>query len=647
MQAHMTADTLQSWVLATASALSSVGIRTTAVDIEYDGSTPRRIVGNEPTAMPWTLHFRDGRIVFYSDPLPAFDVVRWLQSGLDLWFDQRQLRHDAMVVDELTRDIGQAESLRQLVALVCGRIKILCGFRQVVYLHATDQKHFSCIGHWKHDGRLSVRLESDDAENLCTRVSAQLDRPCDVVQRVRTPSDATFGLIVCMGKWTEPVLDTDRRAVERIAGLVAPFIATLAKLEVERELKESLIPPLFPELIGSGPAMAAVAAQIRQLLDSGKATTVLIQGETGSGKEMIARTIHRQGTRRDRPFIAVNCGAIPSTLLESELFGHERGAFTDAKTMKRGKFELAHGGTLFLDEVGDLPMDAQVKLLRAIEERRIERLGATAPIEIDVHLIAATHVDLAARIREGRFREDLFYRLHVYPILMRPLRERPEDIPALVEHFFKISGRSMPLSDLVTTEALAELKSYSWPGNVRELRNWVERMDILGKFPIEHTALTTEDHRTDAPTSDIISEIARLRRELDALSQRVDGGSGFFSKEESDFLEALRQCHFRLDDAAARLSYSPFRIRDKLKGLCFKTLDAVAFDIDECSVLLAGSSFLQSKVKSRVLRYVENLMTLADRRQHDSYRVYLNKIPLEYRDFVPRVLDGMSDHTKN
>lgn len=641
MQAHVTVDSLHPWLSATVGALSSLGIRATAVDVEYDGTEPRRMIGNEPGPIRWTLRLPDGHIVFYGDTTPTNETVQWLQSILDTWLEQRRLSYDAIVVDELTRDIGKADSLRQLAALMTGRIKILCGFRQVFYLHSSDRKHFSCIGHWKFDGRMAVRLDSIDTTHLHDTVSAQLPLECDVVQAVRTPMGHPLGLLICIGKWKGAISESDRLAVERVAGLAAPLISTFATLELERELKESLVPPAFPELIGRSKAMTGVAAQIAQLLDSGKATTVLIQGETGTGKEMIARAIHRQGPRRQKPLVAVNCGAIPPQLLESELFGHERGAFTDARTMKRGKFELAHGGTLFLDEVGDLPLEAQVKLLRAIEERQIERLGATTPIEIDVHLIAATHVDLPTRIREGHFREDLFYRLNVYPIVMAPLRERPDDVPALVEHFFKLSGRSLPLTELITADVMASLKSYAWPGNVRELRNWVERMDILGKFPIDQAGLTPEVRHARVSDPDITSEINRLRRELDALSDRVDGDSPLFSKEETRFLEALRQCHFRLDDAAIQLSYSSFRIRDKLKGLCFKTLDAVAFDIDECSDLLAGSRFLQPKVKSRVTRYVENLLTLADRRDHESYRVYINKIPLEYRDFVPRILDGL------
>jgi formate hydrogenlyase transcriptional activator len=207
---------------------------------------------------------------------------------------------------------------------------------------------------------------------------------------------------------------------------------------------------------------------------------VLIRGETGTGKELIARALHELSPRKDRTFIKLNCAAIPSGLLESELFGHEKGAFTGAVGQKIGRFEVAHKGTLFLDEVGDIPLELQPKLLRVLQEQEFERLGGTKTITVDVRLVAATHRDLAKMVAEGRFREDLYYRLNVFPVTMPPLRERADDIPRLVAHFTQRFARRMGRQiESIPTEVMDALVGYSWPGNVRELQNIIERAVIL------------------------------------------------------------------------------------------------------------------------------------------------------------------------
>ncbi|MCU1278537.1 MAG: Formate hydrogenlyase transcriptional activator [bacterium] len=209
-------------------------------------------------------------------------------------------------------------------------------------------------------------------------------------------------------------------------------------------------------------------------------STVLITGETGTGKELVARAIHRQSPRRDQPFVSVNCAAIPRELIASELFGHEQGAFTGATRRRLGRFEVAQGGTLFLDEVGDLPMEIQVALLRVLQEREFERVGGTATIRVDVRLIAATNRDLQAAIAAGSFRNDLFYRLNVFPIAVPPLRERAEDIPHLVEYFIHRYARQAGKTiRRVSKRTIDRLRSYPWPGNVRELQNVIERSVIL------------------------------------------------------------------------------------------------------------------------------------------------------------------------
>ena len=234
----------------------------------------------------------------------------------------------------------------------------------------------------------------------------------------------------------------------------------------------------FPKIIGASRKIQEVSSLVQKVAQS--TATVLLLGESGTGKELFARAIHQMSQRRGRPFVAINCAAIPETLLESELFGHEKGAFTGAVALKQGKFELAGGGTLFLDEIGELSPSVQAKLLRVLQDRRFERVGGTRSIEVDVRIIAATNADLAKVVREKRFREDLYFRLNVFPISIPPLRDRPEDIPPLVEHFIaKFSVGMRKAVKGISGEALKALMGYPWPGNVRELENFVERAVIL------------------------------------------------------------------------------------------------------------------------------------------------------------------------
>ncbi len=230
------------------------------------------------------------------------------------------------------------------------------------------------------------------------------------------------------------------------------------------------------------PACATCCAQIETVAPTD--ATVLIQGETGTGKELLARAIHRLSPRSERTFIKLNCAAIPAGLLESELFGHEKGAFTGAIARKIGRVELAHEGTLFLDEVGEMPLDLQPKLLRALQEREIERLGGTRSIPVNVRLIAATNRDLAKMVAEKQFRSDLFYRLKVFPVFAPPLRERAADIPILVRHFVSRHARRMGKTiETIPPEAMDALVAWKWPGNIRELENFLERAVILSRGP--------------------------------------------------------------------------------------------------------------------------------------------------------------------
>jgi transcriptional regulator with GAF, ATPase, and Fis domain len=234
----------------------------------------------------------------------------------------------------------------------------------------------------------------------------------------------------------------------------------------------------FEQIIGSSPALEAVLEQVERVAPTD--STVLIQGETGTGKELIAHAIHHISSRCGRPFVRLNCAAIPLDLLESELFGHEKGAFTGAIAQKIGRFELADKGTLFLDEVGDIPPALQPKLLRVLQEQEFERLGSARTHQVDVRLVAATNRDLTEMVNRGEFRSDLYYRLNVFPVLLPPLRERREDIPALVTHFAETLGRRMgrPIGE-IPPETMSALTLYQWPGNIRELQNLIERAVIL------------------------------------------------------------------------------------------------------------------------------------------------------------------------
>ncbi len=232
------------------------------------------------------------------------------------------------------------------------------------------------------------------------------------------------------------------------------------------------------DLIGSSPKFRALLAEVERVapVDSG----VLIQGETGTGKEVIARAIHEASPRRNQRFVALNCAAIPSALLESELFGHERGAFTGACTQTKGRFQMADGGTLFLDEIGDMPLELQPKLLRALQEREFERLGSTQTVRVNARVIAATNQDLGQMVRERRFRADLYYRLNVFPMTLPPLRERRDDIALLTEYFVrKFAGQQGKVVATIPRDVMAALEHYDWPGNIRELQNVIERGVIM------------------------------------------------------------------------------------------------------------------------------------------------------------------------
>jgi formate hydrogenlyase transcriptional activator len=289
----------------------------------------------------------------------------------------------------------------------------------------------------------------------------------------------------------------------------------------------------FEQIIGSSPALETVLEQVERVAPTD--STVLIQGETGTGKELIAHAIHNISSRCGHSFVRLNCAAIPLDLLESELFGHEKGAFTGAIAQKIGRFELADKGTLFLDEVGDIPPALQPKLLRVLQEQEFERLGSARTHRVNVRLVAATHRDLTEMVKRGEFRDDLYYRLNVFPVLLPPLRARREDIPALVTHFVEIFGRRMGREiENIPPETMSALSSYEWPGNIRELQNLVERAVILSNDGVLPNPLPTAGTPgvivSPAATTLKDSERALILRTLEGVGWVIGGPKGAAAK---------------------------------------------------------------------------------------------------------------------
>jgi len=311
------------------------------------------------------------------------------------------------------------------------------------------------------------------------------------------------------------------------------------------------------EIVGASPAIA----EVRELVEQAAASDarILITGENGTGKELVARNVHFKGRRSSGPFVEVNCAAIPDGLLESELFGHEKGAFTDAVSRRAGRFESADGGTLFLDEVADLSLSAQAKVLRVLQEMRFERLGSEKTISVDVRVIAATNKDIRAEVSAGRFREDLYFRLAVVPIRVPPLRERVEDIPALCRHFLERSAASGAPAREISAEGLELLAARPWPGNIRELANFVERLAVL-----------SDERLVSAKTVARVLGESPPRRIEPLVGERYGALPLAEAKElfERDYLvQKLRECGYNITKAAEAVGISPSGLHAKVKKL--------------------------------------------------------------------------------
>jgi len=340
------------------------------------------------------------------------------------------------------------------------------------------------------------------------------------------------------------------------------------KLYLEEEIRSEMN---FDQIVGDSPALRRVLELVETVAPSD--STVLLLGETGTGKELIARAIHDHGRRKDRTFVKLNCAAIPTGLLESELFGHEKGAFTGAISQKIGRLELADQGTLFLDEVGDVPLEIQPKLLRALQEREFERLGSTRTKRVDTRLVAATNRDLEQMIADREFRSDLYYRLNVFPIRIPPLRERREDIPLLVSYFVqKYAGQMHKRIETIPAAAMKKLTEWEWPGNIRELQNFIERAVILTRGRALEAPLTELRRvRRDEPTRAAAGqeEIARIVKEtINALNDKKSVADEHAQKQREEIIRALTESKGRVggdDGAAARLGLNRTTLLSRLK----------------------------------------------------------------------------------
>jgi Nif-specific regulatory protein len=371
-------------------------------------------------------------------------------------------------------------------------IRVAVGMTPKEIARGKYQKGEGILGKVMQHGVPMVIPDIGAEPQFLDRTESRGDAQSETVAFIAVPIKAggeTIGVLSVDRLFAERVsFEEDVRVLSIVASLIGQAVNLQLRVMREREglleqtrsLQQELRARYRPEsIMGQSKRMREIYEAIQQV--SRSRATVLLRGESGSGKELIARAIHYNSPRAEGPFIKINCAALPLTLLESELFGHEKGAFTGATAVKKGRFELADGGSLFLDEIGDLPLDLQVKLLRVLQERSFERVGGTRTIDVDVRIIAATHQDLESAIAQGKFREDLYYRLNVVPILLPPLRERRDDIPILTEHFLAKYNRENGRKVRITGRALQQMLDYDWPGNVRELENSIERLVIMSR----------------------------------------------------------------------------------------------------------------------------------------------------------------------
>ncbi len=463
---------------------------------------------------------------------------------------------DVTQQEQLTKALRESEEeLRQILDLTPQLIAVFGPRRERLFCNREALDYFGLtLDEWR-DKAAGAMAHPDDSKRLL----AQWDRAVEsgsafeVEVRIRK-GDGSYRWF--LGRWN-PVRDDNGQILRWLS---AGSDIENRKRDEERLRQENTAlreeinhASMFEEIVGSSEPLRKVLAQVTKVAPAD--STILILGETGTGKELIARAIHRRSRRTGRPFIGVNCGAIPVSLIASELFGHEKGAFTGATQRRLGRFEAASGGTIFLDEVGDLPPDIQIALLRVLQEREIERVGNDKPIPVDVRVMAATHRDLEKLVREGKFRQDLLYRLNVVPLAVPSLRERATDIPVLVEYFIARFGRKVGKKfESIDEKSMALLQAYVWPGNIRELQNVIERAVILSDsniFAVEEAWLKRESFVVPD------SSAAALTAELEA-------------HEKEAIESALAQSHGRVSGpfgAAAKLGVPDSTLEAKIKRL--------------------------------------------------------------------------------
>ena len=412
--------------------------------------------------------------------------------------------------------------------------------------------HSDCSSYPRHECPIYAAFRDGLVRNVGDEVFWRKDGTSFPVEYTSTPIFSHGKLVGAVVVFRDITLR--RQTEERLRKALREVQALKERLQAEnRDLRRTVRSTrTLHHIVGSSPALQLALDMVARV--AGTDSTVLIQGETGTGKELVARAIHQLSARREGPLVKVNCGAIATNLIESELFGHERGAFTGAEKRRTGRFEQAHGGTIFLDEISELPLDAQVKLLRILQEREVEPLGGDKPVPVDVRVVAATNRDLGEQVERGRFRMDLFYRLNIVPLRVPPLRERRSDIPALVEHFLsELEERWQRPLGRVDETGLARLCRHDFPGNVRELQAVLERAAL-------------------ASDSDVlcIPEFAGVPRKAFRAAQRNEPAESLKDVERRHILHALEQTCWRIsgnDGAALLLGLHPNTLRYRMKKL--------------------------------------------------------------------------------
>ena len=472
----------------------------------------------------------------------------------DLKRVEKSVREGARVPDA---DLRRHEiELRQILDLLPQHIAVFGANGEHLYLNPAGlDYHGLTIEEWLASDLWSL-FHPDDRDRVMKEGSSQIDigGPAAVEARLRG-GDGRYRWFLIR---RNPLRDEQGRITRWFASGVDIEERKQAEDRLKREnlaLREEVDKAsMYEEIVGTSKAIRGVLERISRVAPTD--STVLITGETGTGKELIARAIHKRSPRADRPFVSVNCAAIPPTLISSELFGHEKGAFTGAHQRRPGRFELADRGTIFLDEVGELAPETQVALLRVLQERELERVGGSQTIAVDVRVIAATNRDLKAGIEANGFRSDLFYRLNVFPIEAPALRERPEDIPLLVEYFIhRFAGKTRKMITSIDGESMELLQSYAWPGNIRELQNVVERSTILCEgdvFYVDRSWLARSPEGEPAPGG----RRQLLRRPVNQERQLIE--------------EALAETRGRVSGvsgAASRLGVPPTTLESKIRAL--------------------------------------------------------------------------------